>query len=275
MGVDRCSPVPLWNQVFDDLRVRLSAGEFVEAFPSDVQLTGQYQVSRQTVREALRRLQTEGVIERARGRGTAVRQRPVEQQLGTLYSLYRSAEEQGFVQESTVRFLELRRDAEAAGMLGCGPEEPLVYLERVRLVDGRPVVLDCSWLPARLASPILEADFHRTALYRELEVRCGLRADAGWERMSPVLPTAEQRQLLGLRAGIPVYGIERLACQGRLAVEWRHGVIRADRFRFVARWGDGRVNAAFEAPAHAGRCGRNGRATAVAAGTAGGSVQGR
>ncbi|MCU4185138.1 GntR family transcriptional regulator [Acidiferrimicrobium sp. IK] len=240
--------MPLWSQVLDDLRGRLSAGEFAEGFPGDVELTSQYRVSRQTVREALRRLQQEGVIERGRGRGTFVRQRPVEQQMGTLYSLYRSAEEQGFVQESQVRFLEVRRDPEAAAMLGRGPADPLVYLERVRMIDGHPVVLDCSWLPAQLASPLLDADFHRTALYQEMDARCGLRPDAGWERVSPVLPTPEQRALLGMRVRSPAYGIERLACQGNLAVEWRHGVIRADRFRFVARWGGGRVDAAFESP---------------------------
>jgi GntR family transcriptional regulator len=248
VAVDRSLVAPLWRQVLDDLRARLAAGEFSDAFPGDAELTAHYRVSRQTVREALRRLQDEGVIERSRGRGTVLAQRPVEQELGTLYSLYRSVEEQGFVQESVVRCLELRHDATAAEMLGAAPEEPLVYLERVRLVDGRPVVLDCSWLPA-LAAPLLEADFHHTALYREMEERCGVRPDAGWERVFPVVPSPEQRRLLGLRAGVAAYGIERLARRGPMVLEWRHGVIRADRFRFVARWGEGGVGAAFEAPA--------------------------
>lgn len=245
--------MPLWNQVLEDLRARLHAGEFAEAFPSDVEMTRHYEVSRHTIREAVRRLQAQGVVERARGRGTFVRQRPVEQQLGTLYSLYRSAEEQGFVQESLVRFLEVRRDPEAAAMLGCEAQDPLVYVERIRRIDGRPVVLDCSWLPARLASPLLEADFSRTALYRELHARCGLQPDSGWERVRPVLPTPAQRELLGIRSRTPAYAIERLACKGSLRVEWRHGVIRADGFCFVARWGDGRVDAAFESPPGAGQ----------------------
>lgn len=246
--MDRHSPVPLWSQLLEDLRTRLKAGEFVRDFPSDIELTRHYGVSRQTVREALRRLQQEGVIERGRGRGSFVRERPIEQHLGTLYSLFRSVEEQGFVQESVVRSLAVGRDEEAAAMLDCRPDEPLVHLERLRMADGRPMVLDSSWLPARLASPLLEADFHRTALYRELELRCGLRPDAGWERVLPVLPTPEQRKLLGMGARAPAYGVERLACQGRLPVEWRHSVIRADRFSFVARWEDGRVDAAFEPP---------------------------
>ncbi len=248
MDVDRRSAVPLWSQVLDDLRSRLVAGEFSDGFPSDTEMTRHYAVSRHTIREAVRRLQTEGIVERARGRGTVVSHRPVEQQLGALYSLFRSAEEQGFVQESVVRFLELRRNPEAAAMLGCAAEDPLVYLERLRRIDGRPVVLDCSWMPARLASPLLHADFSRTALYKELDTRCGLRPDSGWETVLPVLPTAGQRELLRMRPATPAYAIERLACQGSLQVEWRHGVIRADRFSFVARWGDGRVDAAFEAP---------------------------
>lgn len=240
--------MPLWAQILRDLRARLAAGEFAEHFPSDVELVEHYAVSRQTVREAVRHLQQEGLVERVRGQGTSVRERPVEQSMGTLYSLFRSAEDQGFVQESVVRFLEERRDAEAATMLACAADAPLVYLERLRLVDGKPMVLDCSWLPAELAGGLLGVDFHRTALYRELALRCAVRPDCGWERVTPVLPSTEQRQLLGLGARTPAYGIERLAYVGSRPVEWRHGVVRADRFRFVSRWAVGRFEVAFEAP---------------------------
>lgn len=246
MRVDRASPLPLWAQVLEDLRARLRHGEFGERFPSDAELVESYGVSRQTVREAVRRLQQEGLIERARGRGSLVSHKELEAPLGTLYSLFKAAEEQGFVQESVVRYLERRTDEQAAMMLGCRRRASLVYLERLRLVDGQPVVLDCSWLPFSLAAPLLKADFRHTALYRELEERCGLHPGSGWEQLEPALPTPEQAKLLGMKARAPVFSFQRLACAGSLRFEWRHGVIRADRFRFVARFGDGRVNATFE-----------------------------
>lgn len=238
--------MPLWAQVLDDLRRRLGANEFARRFPGDNELAEHYGVSRYTVREALRRLHSEGVIERGRGRGTFVRQPVIEQSLGTLYSLFRSVEEQGYVQRSVVRCLDVRRDEQAASVLGCDPHEPLVYLERLRLADEQPVVLDCSWMPARITRPLLRVDFTHTALYRELQERCGVRLDSGWERFHPLLPNAEQRQLLGLGARTPALGIERLAHSNSVPVEWRHGIVRTDRFAFVARWSPNRVDAAFE-----------------------------
>src|SRR4249919_2271635 len=163
MTLDRDSALPLWAQVLGDLRRRLARGEFRLRFPGDNELTEHYGVSRHTVREAVRRLQNEGVVERGRGRGTFVRDGAIEQPLGALYSLFRSVEEQGFVQRSVVRYLELRQDEEAAKVLGRAPDESLVYLERLRLADGVPIVLDCSWLPAALAGPLLGVDFTRTA----------------------------------------------------------------------------------------------------------------
>src|SRR5487761_1069417 len=126
--IDRDSALPLWAQVLGDLRRRLASGEFGQRVPGDDELTAQYGVSRHTVREAVRRLQIEGVIERGRGRGTFVKDRIIEQPLGAIYSLFRSVEEQGFAQRSIVRQLEERLDAEAAGVLGCPPGTPLIYL---------------------------------------------------------------------------------------------------------------------------------------------------
>lgn len=227
---------PLWAQVLEDVRARLAAGEFGERFPSDVELVDHYQVSRHTVREAVRHLQSEGLLQRRRGKGSFVTSRQIEQQVGSLYSLFRSIEAKGSVQDSVVRHLEQRHDPVAARVLGCRPGASLIYLERVRLADGDPIALDWSWLPARLARPLLNVDFHHTALYEELTTRCGVRLTGGLERIRPVLPDRHQRQMLGLDAREACFAIERVAFADDTPVEWRHSVVRGDRFSFVARW---------------------------------------
>jgi GntR family transcriptional regulator len=237
--------LPLWAQILDDLRQRLASGEFTQRFPGDADLVAHYGVSRHTVREAVRRLQAEGVVERRRGSGTFLSETKIEQPVGTLYSLFRSIEEAGIAQDSVVLCLEERHDDEASQMLAC-PGRSLVYLERVRLAGGEPIALDWSWLPADLARPLLEVDFGHTALYEQLAQRCGIRLTSGWERLRPVLPAPRQRQLLALTSREPAFAIERLALRDGVPIEWRHGIVRGDRFTYVARWSDGPLDSTFE-----------------------------
>jgi GntR family transcriptional regulator len=239
MYLDRSNPLPLWAQLLADLRRRLDAGEFAERFPTDRELMDHYGLSRHTVRDAVRRLQEAGLLERARGRGTFVRPTLLEQPLGTLYSLFKSIEAQGREQRSEVLALEEGHDERAAEMLGVTVEEPLVHLARVRFADSLAIAVDHSWLPASIGRPLLEADFTHTALYAELAVRCGVTPVSGWERIRPQLPTAEQRRLLGISARQPVFGIERVAGSAELVLEWRTAVLRGDLFAYVARWGPG------------------------------------
>ena len=237
--------LPLWAQVLEDLRTRIATGEFVDRFPGDLELVAHYGVSRHTAREAVRHLQAEGLLERRQGRGSFVTKPRIDQPLGTLYSLFRSIEERGIVQDSVVRHLEERHDEAAAEVLGC-PGQPLVYLERLRLGDGTPIALDCSWLPISLARPLLGTDFHHTALYEQLAEHCGVHLTSGWERIRPVLPERAQRDLLRTTARQPAFAIERLGFSGDRPVEWRHSVVRGDRFSFVARWTNDDIATRFE-----------------------------
>ncbi len=70
--LDRTALTPLWAQVREDLRARLSAGEFANGVPPEVALAMEYGVSRHTMREALSALRAEGVVMSQRGRGTTV-----------------------------------------------------------------------------------------------------------------------------------------------------------------------------------------------------------
>lgn len=238
------SAEPLWAQVLADLRQRLGGGEFADRFPGDHELVAHYGVSRHTVREAVRRLQADGLLERRRGQGSFVTQPGIEQPIGKPYSLYRSVDCVGG-QESVVRVLERREDREAAEALGC-PGAPLVYLERLRVVEGTPLALDRSWLPAPRTEALLEVDFRTASLCDELSRLCGISLTNGWERIRPVLPDRHERELLDIGAREPAFGIERLARAGNEAIEWRRSLVRGDRFTFVARWSAAPLDATFD-----------------------------
>jgi GntR family transcriptional regulator len=227
----------LWVQVSADLRRRCASGAFADGVPGELALCTEYDVSRHTIRESLRALRSEGVILSQRGRGSVVRT-GFSQNVGAVYSLFRSVEDQGAVQASEVLRLERTAFAPAARELGLPDEAPLVVLERVRRADGEPLAHDVSWLPLSLALPLLEADFRHTALYDELG-RLGVHVDAGSERMTALIPDDRIAALLDLDACAPTLFIERRATAAGQPVEWRQTHVRGDRFTVETDWTSG------------------------------------
>lgn len=236
-AVDRRNPLPLWAQIQKDLRRRLARGEFEDSFPPEKLISQEYSVSRNTVRQSLRALRAEGLVIAERGRMPRL-SGPTEitQPLGTLYSLFTSAEASGMRQSSVVRKLDIRADGVIAVRLGLEESTPLLYLERLRLADEEPLALDRVWLPGELARPLLDADFTHTSLYGELEARTGIRCDGGHERIEAVVPTASERTILACPAQVGAFSVIReVTAQGR-PVEWRQTLVRGDRFVFDAKF---------------------------------------
>lgn len=234
-AIDRADATPLWHQLQQDLVRRLEAGEFVTSFPGELALVEDYRVSRHTVRQALRQLRVDGVIVAERGRAPRVAPPPeIEQPLGALYSLFGSVEASGLAQHSSVRALDIRADAVVATRLGLEGATRLLYLERVRHAGDEPLAVDRVWLPAVDAAALLDADFTRTSLYRELADRCGLRLDHGRESIHAMLPTRGERVLLRCPQDTAVFSINRLGHTKGRPVEWRHTIVRGDRFALTA-----------------------------------------
>lgn len=73
MEVDRASPVPVWQQVADDLRRRIEAGELTTVVPGVHRLAQEYGIATATAAKVLRYLVQEGVIVAVVGKGHYVK----------------------------------------------------------------------------------------------------------------------------------------------------------------------------------------------------------
>ncbi len=234
--LDRSSPMPLWAQTCEDLRNRISAGEFTGSFPGEMALTEEYEVSRHTIREALRVLRDEGLISSHRGRPTTVSSPRYQQSLGTLYSLFDTMSSQGVDQFNRVLRLGRTVNASVSEHLGVPANTELIVLERLRCVDHEPLAHDISWLPAEFAAPLLDRDFTSTGLYAELDRTCGVTIDSGHERITTLLAPRHIAQQLQISQQEPVFLLERRAlAQGRPA-EWRETHVRGDHFSLETEW---------------------------------------
>ncbi|MGH7459396.1 MAG: GntR family transcriptional regulator [Longimicrobiales bacterium] len=120
--LDARSPVPLYEQIAQRLRVGIAAGELAagEGLPSVRVLAGQLRINPATVVQAYRSLETEGLIEMRQGMGTFVSEIGATRRRAT-----RSAEARRLVRELMAEI----------GRLGIGISELRAAIEAE--LDGR------------------------------------------------------------------------------------------------------------------------------------------
>jgi GntR family transcriptional regulator len=172
--------------------------------PSETDLAGQLDVSRATLREALRTLEDRQLIIRRHGRGTFVSQVPIVKDLHRNFGITAMIRAAGYHPSTTgAEATSGPATREVAGKLGLSPGTPVTTLRRVRLADKRPVVLSVEILPTHIFAPP-EADqltaVHES-LYSYLFRHNGVRIYRGLAELTPVRATADLAAALEVRRG--------------------------------------------------------------------------
>ena len=240
MALDTSDPMPLWAQLASELRRRLGSGDFDERFPTEAELVSTFSVSRATVREAIRRLRSEGLLDARRGSGTFVVRRQLDAPILGTSGLAQAITAAGLVEASEVLRTEEGPAGEtAARALGTDSHEVVQWVERLRYADGQPLALDRSALALDRAQrrAFLRGDLTQGSLYGLLEALCGLRITGGSEWLRAVTCSQVERRLLRPGRGEGVFEVERVAYADDRAVEWRRSLVRGRGYVLGATWG--------------------------------------
>jgi len=229
-------PVPLHHQVYLHLRAALDAGEWRpgDLLPPERQLAERYGCSLITVRRALSELTREGRLERRRGLGTTVLRPRIERDFGGTLSFAQEMADRGL--EPETRLVAARPESageRVAAALGIEAGSPTLYLERLRLAGGEPLLLEQVHLSAERYPGLLASDLEHGSLYDLLADRYDTRIVRAREALEPVLLHAREARLLGQPTRAPALLIEGTAftAQGE-AIEFARTFVRGDRTRY-------------------------------------------
>jgi DNA-binding GntR family transcriptional regulator len=243
---DRASDEPLHRHITRTLtrwieEENLPPGSLL---PTEVELAHEFGVSRHTMRAGIDALVRQGRLERFRGKGTFVTYPQIQQSLAHFYSvademsargahLETAVLERGWLSpdhalaETAMQELAMT-DARAAG-----------YLQRLRSVDGVPLLLEWLMFPAEfcpslLTKPADGADDLATApFYETLNTCAGIVISTARETLRPVAVTGREARLLVVPPQTPVFAVERVSFSEGRPVEWRRALVRGDRFSYV------------------------------------------
>jgi GntR family transcriptional regulator len=201
LSLTRDGPLPLYYQLREYLReLARDLGPDV-LMPSENELIAQVAVSRATVRKAVADLVSEGVLRSVRGRGTFTAQHRFETALDRPVGFTESITSLGRRPSSRVLSVErLQSTAEPASRLGIERGDEMLVIERLRLIDGEPAMLERMHLPATLVPSLTDGKLEGS-IYELLELEYGLFPARGTETIFSINADERLARLLGTEAG--------------------------------------------------------------------------
>jgi GntR family transcriptional regulator len=234
---------PVYGQLNARLRALIRGGEFKpgDKFPSERQLGERFGISRVTANKAVSHLVAEGALEYRKGIGTFVRGGMIDYDLGALVSFTDKAEAAGRQPSTQVLRFEKMRAAQAGsevlGALRVSPHEEVYYIERLRMADRIPVILERRYLVARFCAE-LEKTAVKGSLYAALTERFKLEVVGADEVIRARAIPASDALLLGVAdgtAGLQVMSVGYLS--GGVPLWWETTLYRGDAYEFHNRLG--------------------------------------
>lgn len=139
------SSVPLYAQLENILKEKIKSGKYPAGsrFPTEEELSKEYNVSRVTVRKALHPLTEKGILERTARKGTFVARKKLVRTLSNVMSFSELCRAQGYKPGAkTLRINLVSPTEDERTKLKLKVGEQLLLLERLRYADETPVVLE-------------------------------------------------------------------------------------------------------------------------------------
>ncbi|EOC8681491.1 GntR family transcriptional regulator [Enterobacter roggenkampii] len=227
---------PMYRQIADALREKISAGELKpgDALPTESSLQEAFNVSRVTVRQALKLLTEEQIVESIQGSGTYVKEERVNYDIYQLTGFYEKLADRNVDTHSEVSIFEvLKTDEKLAEKLNLSHDDKVWHVKRVRFIKQKPVNLEETWMPLALF-PDLTWEVMENSKYHYVEQIKKLVIDRSEQELVPIMPSEEAIAALSLDPAKPILEkVSRGFLKDGRVFEYSRNVFNTDDYKFT------------------------------------------
>jgi len=227
---------PMYRQIADALREKISAGELKpgDALPTESSLQETFNVSRVTVRQALKLLTEEQIVESIQGSGTYVKEERVNYDIYQLTGFYEKLADRNVDTHSEVSIFEvLKADAKLAEKLNLSHDDKIWHVKRVRFIKQKPVNLEETWMPLAMF-PDLTWEVMENSKYHYVEQIKKLVIDRSEQELVPIMPSEEAIAALSLDPTKPILEkVSRGFLKDGRVFEYSRNVFNTDDYKFT------------------------------------------
>ena len=200
--------------------------------PKEVTLSNKLGVSRNTLRQAINKLVTEGLIERKKGVGTKVVTRKIATRLDNWISFTKEMRNQGIdVVNHLVRIALVTPEDKVYEVLSVAKNKKIWKLEKIRGSGTAKYLYSVSYFHPRIGITGKE-DFN-IPLYELLENNHDIIVSVSKEKLRAIKADSNITSLLNIDKNMPILKRERLVCdRGDRPVEYNVVYYNTDYFTY-------------------------------------------
>ncbi len=227
---------PMYRQIADALREKITAGELKpgDALPTESSLQETFSVSRVTVRQALKLLTEEQIIESIQGSGSYVREERVNYDIYQLTGFYEKLADRNVDTHSDVKTFEvIKADVKLAETLNIRPDDKVWHVKRVRFIKQKPVNLEETWMPLAMFAD-LTWEVMENSKYHYIEQIKKMVIDRSEQELVPIMPSQEAIDALALYPAKPILEkVSRGFLKDGRVFEYSRNVFNSDDYKFT------------------------------------------
>jgi GntR family transcriptional regulator len=250
-------PQPLYRRIANDLEEKIISGRLAPGsqLPTEAELRDQYDASRNTIRDAIKRLTSMGLIETRQGKGTYVTLRvdpfvtvltgdpTVGQGIGEGATYLSEVEAEHRRPYRTKPKVEVQvAPTVVANRLRVAPGTEVVSRHQERYIDDIPWSLETSFYPKNLATSapgLLMADDIKQGVVQYLSETIGLIQIGYRDWITARRPDDTEQEFFGLAHDATVFEIFRTGFdQNKKPMRVTVTVFPTDRNQFIVNVGD-------------------------------------
>lgn len=236
--LDKASPIPLYVQLAGRLESLVAEGAYPVGarLPGEEELGRQYALNRNTVRHALALLAQRGLVRTERGVGSFVERSRLLAPIHRLDRITSFVDDfslgQVHTEDSLLAREKVRASHDLADKLGVPHGADLVRLDRLRLADGVPYVLERQYYDHARFGRLLEIDI-QGSLYQLLTREFDVQLDRSVQTLRAVRPPRPVAHRLQISTDVPCMFLESATSDphGR-CLEVLQAYYRGDRYLF-------------------------------------------
>ncbi len=233
--INKKSPLPLYYQLKESILNAVKNKEFDvgERLPSERELAEYHNISRMTVKKAVDILVDNGYLIRKQGSGTFVTDYQQSYSISPLLSFTKEMEKKGLNYTTKILNFSEIKDSNAAAKMNLNPKANLFKLERLRLIENKPFLLENTYLAADNFLDLQKNELENNSLFKIIKNKYNIQLSNAEAEVEAVIFDASIAGKMQVKEGMLGLYFEQFSKnENEEIIEYTSAYYRNDNYKF-------------------------------------------